>query len=122
MENVLSVIAAEMDKLGIDYHYVYNDSVNITYPYATAEYSANDYVDEDMSTSADMLLEVWNRGGYTPLIEVDKKIKKHFSDFRFTSEGFAVCVSYAGCYTRRTNDTKLKKLEIHLDIKMWEGE
>lgn len=121
MEKVLSVIAREMSKLNIDYHYMYNDNQHVIYPYVTAEYSENSYTHEENSTSADLLLEVWNRGGYIPLLEVAKTIKQHFSDFRYTCDNFAMCVTYDGCFAQRTNDIKLKKLEIHLSIKVWKG-
>lgn len=122
MKEILQIINAEMQSLGIEYYYLYNNASTVKYPYVTGEYTETGYSFEDNSNRGDMLLEVWNKGSQSNLIEVLNKIKNHFRDLYITKDTVVAHIAFNSAMPVRTNDSSLFKLQINLDINYWEGE
>lgn len=122
MEEILQIINEQMQALGIEYYYLYNNAPTVKYPYVTGEFTQNSYSYEDNSNTGDMLLECWNRGSQKELINLHQKIKEHFRDLCVPKNNIMAHISYNSAYDVRTNDATLFKKEIHLDITYWEGE
>lgn len=121
IDKVLQIINEEMQKLNINYFYLYNDSEKVTYPYVTGEYAESSYAHENQMTQGDLLLECWNRGSDINLIAVINKIKEHFAEFQTVKNNIGIAINYNSCVPRRTNDINLKKYEMHLDVVHWKG-
>lgn len=122
MKEILQIINTEMQSLGIEYYYLYNNASTVKYPYVTGEYTETSYSYEDNSNSGDMLLEVWNKGSQKELIEVQNKIKNHFRDLHINTSTITAHIAYNSAIPVRTNEASLFKLQINLDINYWEGE
>lgn len=122
MEKILKIINEQMKSLGVEYYYLYNNAPTVSYPYVTGEFTQNGYSYEDNSNTADMLLECWNRGSQTNLVNLQEKIKENFRDLHVIKDNVVAHISYNSAYPVRTNDANLFKVEIHLDITYWEGE
>lgn len=122
MDKLLQIINEEMNKIGIDYYYLYNNSPNVTYPYVTGEYTESDYEYEDNHNGGDLLLECWTRGSQLELLNLHQKIKEYFRELRVSKNDIYAVISYNTANDVRTNDATLFKKEIHLDINYWEGE
>ena len=122
MKNILEIVCHELTQAGIDYHYIYNDSAVVKYPYVTGEYTESNYDFETNHNTGDFLLELWTRNGKDELIELNNKIKEVFRDYRKTVNGETVHISYISSYPVITNDENLDKIETHLEINYWEGE
>ncbi len=121
IEKVLKIINDEMQKLNLNYFYLYNDSEKVIYPYITGEYTESTYANENRMTNGDMLLECWNRGSDLNLIIAINKLKEHFAEFQTVQDDIGLAINYNSCSPRRTDDVNLKKYEIHLDIVYWKG-
>lgn len=121
INTVLQVFKTELEKLGINYSYMMNESEKVTYPYVTGEFSENDWTHENLMASGNMLLEAWTRNTWAELTELTEKIKAHFSEFQTIQNGVAVAINYTTAMPRRTNDIELKKMEIQLDCVYWKG-
>lgn len=122
MEQIVKIMNEQMKNLGIEYYYLYNNAPKIIYPYVTGEFTESSYTYEDNSNTGDMLLECWNRGSQQNLITLHQKIKEHFRDLYVISDNTVAHIAYNSAYPIRTNDARLFKIEIHLDITYWEGE
>ena len=122
MKEILQIINTEMQSLGIEYYYLYNNASTVKYPYVIGEYTETSYSFEDNSNSGDMLLEVWNKGSQSNLLEVLNKIKNHFRDLYITKDTVVAHIAFNSAMPVRTNDASLFKLQINLDINYWEGE
>lgn len=121
INTVLQVFKTELEKLGINYSYMMNESEKVVYPYVTGEFSENDWTHENLMASGTMLLEAWTRNTWAELTELAEKIKVHFSEFQTIINGVAVAINYTTAMPRRTNDIELKKMEIQLDCVSWKG-
>lgn len=121
INTVLQVFKTELEKLGINYSYMMNESEKVVYPYVTGEFSENDWTYENLMASGTMLLEAWTRNTWAELTELAEKIKVHFSEFQTIINGVAVAINYTTAMPRRTNDIELKKMEIQLDCVYWKG-
>lgn len=125
--DILKTMNIEMRNMGINYFYMINDSENITYPYVTGEYFENDYVDENLTTEGEFILDLWTRGSELSLIELKEQIKDKFRNYQRVITGtngrkLAVCISYARKNPRYTDVEGLKRIEIILQTKYWESE
>lgn len=119
IRKVLGIVKREMESLGVDYHYMYNTKANVTYPYVTGEYSEMDYVSENRMSTGDLLLECWNRGSDSDLLAVIEAIKNRFDAFQTVKDGVGVTLNFSSSVPRRTQDIKLKKYEIHIEVVYW---
>lgn len=118
---VLEKIKQEMKSMGIDYHYMYNKKETISYPYVTGEYSESGLESDIQKSYGDLLLECWNRGRDLDLNKVIEQIKERFDDFQTIYKNVGIAINFNSCVPRRTDDIKLKKYEIHLDVVYWKG-
>jgi len=125
--DILKLISTEMRSMNLNYFYMINDSINIVYPYVTGEYFENDYVDENLTTDGEMILNLWTRSSELSLIELKEQIKNKFRNYQTVITGIngkklAVCINYSRKTPRYTDVEGLKRIEISLQIKYWESE
>lgn len=121
MNFVIEQLNSLMKSLNIEYYYLLNNAPQVIYPYVTGEFTQNNYSFEDNSNKGDFLLELWNRGSYTPLIELENTIKNNFRNLRVSKGNKTMMISYNQSIPVETNEANLFKIEIHLDISYWEG-
>lgn len=125
--DILNLISTEMRNMGFSYFYMINDSDDIIYPYITGEYYENDYVDENLTTDGEFIINLWNRGSELSLIEIKEQIKEKFRNYQNVITGvngkkISVCINYARKNPRYTDVEGLKRIEIILQTKYWESE
>lgn len=122
MNDIIEKMTSLMQGLNIDYYYLINNAPQVTYPYCTGEFTQSEYSYEDNSNKGDFLLELWNRGSYTPLITLENTIKNYFRNLHVMKGNTAIAINYNASMPIETNEANLYKIEIHLDISYWEGE
>lgn len=118
--DVLRVINDELTELSINYEYD-EYSGPLAYPYVVGEYSENSFAYEDGSTNAQMILTAFMRGSRSALIDIKEKIKARFCDYRKTTASGVMSITYSQSLFLRTGKEDLKRIDIYLDIKLWEG-
>jgi len=118
--SVLKIINDEMKNLGLNYEYG-EFTGTLAYPYGVGEYSENNFIYEDCSSGGEIILTFFNRGNEANLIKIKELIKNKFRDYKIKANGGTVYISYKSKLFLRSGEADLKKMEIYLDVKYWEG-
>lgn len=123
MNELLRLIAGEMTKLGINYDLMTWKETPIKYPYCVGQYFVVDSSAESGKTEIEFWIEGWDRNkSYGNLVDIDTKLRKHFSDYRMIKNNMAIAISYLNSSLEREEDSELKKLQVKLNVVLWEGE
>ena len=120
---VLQFINEQMEALEIPYEFGEWTS-DVQYPYFVGECTEVESVTEDGGSEASFILTGFHRGDYITLEEIKNKIKKHFPSvhgLRVQTESGAIAAFYGGAFFVPTGEAKLRKIQINLKIKTWEG-
>lgn len=116
---LLKIINTELSKIT---NYEYDEYTSeVKYPYAVGEYNERNYVYEDGSTAGEIILTCFNRGSRSDLINIKEQIKEVFADYRVSTESGTISISYRNKLFIRSGEAEIKKMEIYLDTKVWEG-
>ncbi|NBJ93205.1 hypothetical protein [Parablautia muri] len=130
MKQVLKLIASEMKKAGIDYHFMKNKKRKRTYPYFVGELLPADPTTEDGKKEFTLVLDGFNRESETTdgtlfeLLEEAEKIEKHFPSVDGLTalvKNQAIAVYFLGCQPVESGDEQLEKVQVNLSIKTWKG-
>lgn len=122
MKELLKLFSDELEALNINYDYLMWKTTPIPYPYTVGEYYENGYIEEEHKSEGEMLLTVWDRSKTNEnLIEINDKVKKHFSDFKKIVNNTSIHISYSNSLPVLQEAEDLKKQEIRFDIEYWEG-
>lgn len=130
MKQVLKLIASEMKKADIDYHFMNNKKRKITYPYFVGELLPTDPTTEDGKKEFTLVLDGFNRksdtteGTLFELLEESEKIENHFPQVEGLTaivRNQAIAVFYSGCQPVDSGDEQLEKVQVNLSIKTWKG-
>ena len=119
----LKVISEQMKKLAIPYEFG-EGTADIVYPDTVGEYLEPEPITEDGASEISFILTGTNRGDFITLEELKKKVKKHFhpvNGYRASVDGATIAVFYAGAFPVPTGEAGLKRIQINLKIKVWEG-
>ena len=120
---VLKFINEQMEALGIPYEFGGWTS-GVVYPYGVGECTENEPITEDGASEVPFILTFFHRGSRIALEEIKDKIKQHFHPvcgYRTQTESGAIAAFYGGAFYIPTGEADLKKLQINLKIKTWEG-
>lgn len=118
-KELLKVINEELRKI---VKYEYGEYTGpLQYPYAVGEYNDSGFSFENNYTNGEMIITVFHKGKEIDLINIKEEIKKVFSDFRKETDNGTVFVSYRNKLFVRSGEQDLKKMEIYLETKYWEG-
>ena len=120
---ILKFINEQMEALQIPYEFGEWTS-DVQYPYFVGECTEVESVTEDGGSEASFILTGFHRGDYITLEEIKNKIKKHFPSvhgLRVQTESGAIAAFYGGAFFVPTGEAKLRKIQINLKIKTWEG-
>jgi hypothetical protein len=121
---MLGFINAEMEKIAVPYDFG-EWSRPVQYPYWVGELTEEPPDTEDGKEEATVILTGTNRGDYATLEAQKNKIKKHFSPItglRGEVEGGVIAAFYDGAFTVPTGVEGIKRIEVHLKIKLWKGD
>lgn len=130
MKQVLELIASEMKKAGIDYHFLKNKKKKITYPYFVGELLPVNPVTEDGKKEFTLVLDGFNRksekteGTLFELMEESEKIEEHFPPVEGLTalvQNQAIAVYFLSCKPAKSGDEQLEKVQVNLSIKTWKG-
>lgn len=130
MKQVLKLIASEMKKAGIDYHFMKNKKKKITYPYFVGELLPTEPITEDGKKEFTLVLDGFNRESETTegtlfeLLETAEKIENHFPSVEGLTaiiKNQAIAVYYLSCQPVDSGDDQLEKVQVNLSIKTWKG-
>jgi hypothetical protein len=120
---VLKFINEQMEALQIPYEFGEWTS-EVQYPYFVGECTELEPTTEDGASESSFILTGFHRGDYITLEEIKNKIKKHFPSvhgLRVQTESGAIAAFYGGAFFVPTGEAKLRKIQINLKIKTWEG-
>lgn len=120
---VLKFINEQMEALQIPYEFGEWTS-EVQYPYFVGECTEVESVTEDGGSEASFILTGFHRGDFITLDEIKNKVKKHFPSvhgLRVQTESGAIAAFYGGAFFIPTGEAKLRKIQINLKIKTWEG-
>lgn len=120
---ILQFINEQMDALQIPYEFGEWTS-DVQYPYFVGECTELEPTTEDGASEASFILTGFHRGDYITLEEIKNKIKKYFPavhGLRVQTESGAIAAFYGGAFFVPTGEAKLRKIQINLKIKTWEG-
>ena len=120
---VLQFINEQMETLEIPYEFGEWTS-DVQYPYFVGECTEVESVTEDGASEFSFILTGFHRGDFITLEEIKNKIKKHFPSvhgLRVQTESGAIAAFYGGAFFVPTGEAKLRKIQINLKIKTWEG-
>lgn len=120
---VLQFINEQMEALQIPYEFGEWTS-DVKYPYFVGEGTELEPTTEDGASEISFILTGFHRGDYITLEEIKNKIKKHFHPvhgLRAQTESGAIAVFYGGAFFVPTGEAELRRIQINLKIKTWEG-
>ena len=121
-EKLLETINHELKEI-LKLNYEYGEYTGeLIYPYGVGEYNETNYSFELNQTEGELLLSFWNRGSELELVEIKEKIKNHFKDFRSETINGTVFVTYKTKLFVRTGEEDLKRIDLYLDTRYWEGD
>lgn len=130
MKQVLKLIASEMKKANIDYHFMKNKKRKITYPYFVGELLPTEPTTEDGKKEFTLVLDGFNRKSETTegtlfeLLEEAEKIEDHFPQVEGLTaivKNQAIAVYFSNCQPVDSGDEQLEKVQVNLSIKTWKG-
>lgn len=121
---MLRIIAEQLREIGVPYEFM-RWTTSITDPYFVGEYTQVITSAEDGFEEYVFLLNGFTHGSYLSLEEMKDVIKERFpiaGGFRtMTQDGKAVVITYENCLQIDTEESDLKRIQIQLDVKTWEG-
>jgi len=130
MKQVLKLIASEMKKADIDYHFMKNKKKKITYPYFVGELLPTEPATEDGKKEFTLVLDGFNRKSETTegtlfeLLEEAEKIEDHFPQIEGLTaivKNQAIVVYFSSCQSIDSGDEQLERVQVNLSIKTWKG-
>lgn len=130
MKQVLKLIASEMKKANVDYHFMKNKKKRITYPYFVGELLPTESTTEDGKKEFTLVLDGFNRKSETTegtlfeLLEEAEKIENHFPQVEGLTaivKNQAIAVYFSSCQSVDSGDEQLEKVQVNLSIKTWKG-
>lgn len=121
MKRVLEVVNAEMERLDIDYVYDNWDS-DLVMPYCVGELNEIETFDEDNKREFTLMLSCEdNTNSYSRLFDISNTLKntyKHNQKILFDNSVFVI--KYSNTIKIPTEDENIKRIQINLNIKVWE--
>lgn len=130
MKEILKLIASEMKKAGVDYHFMKNKKKKATYPYFVGELFPTEPVTEDGKKEFTLVLDGFNRkseateGTLLELLEAAEKIEECFPRVEGMTalvKNQAIAVYFSSCQAVDSGDEQLEKVQVNLMIKTWKG-
>lgn len=130
MKQVLKLVASEMRKAGVDYHFLKNKKKKTTYPYFVGDLIPAEPVTEDGKKEFTLVLDGFSRKSETTegtlfeLLEEAEKIEEHFPQVEGLTavvRNQAIAVFYCGCQAVDSGDEQLERVQVSLTIKTWKG-
>lgn len=130
MRQILKLISSEMKKAGIDFHFIKNKKVRITYPYFVGELLPAEPDTEDGKREFTLTLDGFNResenteGTLFELLEKVEKIEEHFPPVEGLTAlvgNQTIAVFYSGCQPVDSGNEQLERVQVNLTIKTWKG-
>ena len=118
---LLSIIDTELKTLGINYEYR-EYTKDLQFPYCVGEYSEDSYVFETNGTSGTFFLTIFHKSLDAELIKIKEIIKKHFRDFRKTTDKGGFWITYNNSLFVQIATENIIQMEIYLNTKYWEVE
>lgn len=122
MNELLKLIAEEMANLNVNYDFMFWKGKPV-YPYCVGQYFITESSAENGKTEIEFWLEAWDRNtSYTNLVDIDTKVRKHFADYRKIINDIGITISHLNSSLEREENGELRKLQIKLNVVLWEGE
>ena len=130
MKQVLKLVASEMKKADVDYHFMKNKKKKITYPYFVGELLPTEPTTEDGKKEFTLVLDGFNRksetteGTLLELLEEAEKIEDHFPQVEGLTaivKNQAIAVYFSSCQSVDSGSEQLEKVQVNLMIKTWKG-
>lgn len=122
MLDVLNIVNAEMQALGIPYEFERWTAETIEYPYFVGEYIESPAEDESGKNETEFILTGTTRGTWLELEQMRDKIETSFHPVegkRYMTEKAGIAIFYANAFPVPTETEDLKRIQINLDIKKW---
>ena len=117
-EIVLTLLSEKMQELGIAYAFLQWNGEPV-YPYFIGEYTEEPEQTESGEMQIDFILSGFTRGSWLSLEEARAKIAEKFRDFVTIRNGYGIAIYYSHSYPIPQETDELKRMEIHLTIKVW---
>ena len=118
----LRIIADAMRELGLAYGFM-EYSGELVYPYFVGEYTEQAPTTEDGLQVTNFMLTGFSRGSWLALEEAREQIAQYFGMVSgktvISENGSGVAVFYENTLVVPTEDAKLKRIQINLQIKEW---
>lgn len=125
MKIVLKFIKEEMEKMGIDYHFMKNKKSKPIYPYFVGELFQIENAEEDGMQEYSALLTGFDRGnGMEELIEAAEKIEQHFPEVTGLTASVSdscIAVFHSASNMIESGSEDINKLQVNLTVKLWKG-
>lgn len=129
MLEVLNVLNAHLEQLGLNYEFGQYSKTPPDYPYWVGDYTESDGMTEDGKEIPVIILSGFTRGKFIDLETEKEAIKEHFkmgvSEVVQTDSGKKVSVNIwfldSMNIPNTENEMDMKRCEIHLQTKIWKG-
>lgn len=122
-KNILKVVSAAMDELGIEYGFDVYEKNPIVYPYFVGDYTETEPMTEDGLQETTFKLTGFSRGSWLTLENAKERIENYFNKVYgktvMAENGSAVAIFYANSLIVPTGDAELKRIQINLHCKEW---
>lgn len=115
---VLALLSGKMQELGLAYAFLQWNG-EVTYPYFIGEYTEEPELTESGEMQVDFILSGFTRDSWLSLEEAKAKIAEVFRDFVTIRNGYGIAIYYDHSYPIPQETDELKRMEIHLSIKVW---
>ena len=116
---LLTAFKSALDYLGITS--AYKRYAGDKYPYLTYEYFITNVSREDGSTDGELVCEIWTRGTFAELDDIDAKLEDYFKQRNIQVDNDVIHFDYATSTPEDDEDGELKKLQISITTKYWKG-
>ena len=117
-ETVLKLLAEKMQELGISYAFLQWNGEPV-YPYFIGEYTEEPEQDESGEMDIAFILTGFTRSSWLSLEEAKARIAEGLRDCVTIRDGYAIAIYYSYSMPVPQEPDELKRMEIHLDIKVW---
>lgn len=117
-ETVLRLISEKLEELGISYAFLQWNGEPV-YPYFIGEYTEEAEADESGEMNIGFILTGFTRLSWLSLEESKRKIAEGLRDYVTIRDGYGIAIYYSHSYPVPQESDELKRMEIHLSIKVW---
>ena len=117
-DTVLKLLSEKMQELGISYAFLQWNGEPV-YPYFVGEYTEEPEADESGEMRIDFILSGFTRSSWLSLEEAKARIAEGLRDYVAIRDGYAIAIYYSNSYPIPQETDELKRMEIHLDIRVW---